>query len=336
MIFVPLPLLATVLLVLILARFIAARDMAVPQHRLFACMLGLYCIQSFLLCMRWGYEVKSAAAIIALLAPVLPALAFLAFQQLSGDQAKLRNRALITIVLNWSVYVFLTDFADPLILMTYLGFGILILRQATRGPDQLALSPIGDTRNIISAMKQTGIALIASGLTDAFIIYDFIRNDGQNTGLVITFFQSGFMIAISVSAAFGRSASNVEVEIEESPTPPSPSKEDTEIATQIKDLFAREGLHKSEELSLRKISRRLGVPDRQVSNAINRIWGVSVSQFVNQQRISEACHLLETTDDSILDISLASGFATKSNFNREFLRVTGKNPSNWRKRVEQI
>ena len=28
---------------------------------------------------------------------------------------------------------------------------------------------------------------------------------------------------------------------------------------------------------------------------------------------------------------LASGFNTKSNFNREFLRVTGKNPSDWLK-----
>ena len=32
---------------------------------------------------------------------------------------------------------------------------------------------------------------------------------------------------------------------------------------------------------------------------------------------------------SVTEAMLASGFSTKSNFNREFLRVTGRTPSTW-------
>jgi AraC-like DNA-binding protein len=34
--------------------------------------------------------------------------------------------------------------------------------------------------------------------------------------------------------------------------------------------------------------------------------------------------------DSVTVAMLGSGFNTKSNFNREFLRITGRTPSTWR------
>jgi AraC-like DNA-binding protein len=33
--------------------------------------------------------------------------------------------------------------------------------------------------------------------------------------------------------------------------------------------------------------------------------------------------------ESVTEAMFASGFSTKSNFNREFLRVTGASPSKW-------
>ncbi len=81
---------------------------------------------------------------------------------------------------------------------------------------------------------------------------------------------------------------------------------------------------------MRRLSRKLGLPDRSVSKAINKTQNMSVSQFVNQFRIKDACALLEQTDQSILQVSLAAGFLTKSNFNREFARITGQTPSQWR------
>ena len=89
-------------------------------------------------------------------------------------------------------------------------------------------------------------------------------------------------------------------------------------------------LYKDVDLNLGRIARRLGLPARQVSSAINRIHGSSVSQYVNNQRIDEARRLLTTTDEPIIRIMFDAGFLSKSNFNREFLRITGLSPKAWR------
>lgn len=58
---------------------------------------------------------------------------------------------------------------------------------------------------------------------------------------------------------------------------------------------------------------------------------MNVSQYVNQLRIGEAARRLLVGDRPITEIMHESGFTTKSNFNREFLRVYGANPSEWRR-----
>lgn len=72
------------------------------------------------------------------------------------------------------------------------------------------------------------------------------------------------------------------------------------------------------------------MPAREVSAVINRASGLNVSQYVNNRRIAEACRLLEETEHPLTTVMFDCGFATKSNFNREFRRVTGTSPSQWR------
>lgn len=331
MLFVPLPLFATLILGFVCARFVLNRDMTLRAHQLFAGLIALYAAQSLLTSLRWGYEITSAALIMAILAPVLPAVAYLAYKTLSGRQTGLQLWPLGIIGANWAVFAAAPALADPFILMTYLGFGGLLLRLYWRGVDQLTLSPINDAREILIAMGLTGGALVASGLTDVYVIYDFVKNDGGNTGLVLTFVQTAFVLIIGISAVFGRAADTPNKEVVTSELiarDVTGSDEDT--LRRLENLFVQDRLHLSEDLSLRRISRRLGVPDRQVSNAVNRIKHMSVSQFVNEHRIKEACKLLRETDDTVLGVSLAAGFATKSNFNREFSRLTGQTPSAWR------
>jgi AraC-like DNA-binding protein len=330
MLFVPLPLFATLILSFLFFRFVLSRDMNIRAHQLFACLLAFYAAQSLLTTLRWGYGLQSVAIFVALLAPVLPAFAYLAYRALAGRHTSLHLWPLAIIALNWIVFLSLPMLADPLILVTYLGFGGLLLGLCWQGAERLSLSPINDAREITIAMCLTGTALVASGLTDVYLIYDFVENGGRNAGLVVTFVQTGFVLAVGVSAIFGRSAMNAETGSATLVETPLPTDQDSDIVARLETLFTRDNLHHSEDLSLRRLSRRLGLSDRQVSNAINRTRQLSVSQFVNDFRVKDACALLRTTDKSVLDVSLSSGFATKSNFNREFLRVTGKTPSKWR------
>ncbi len=82
--------------------------------------------------------------------------------------------------------------------------------------------------------------------------------------------------------------------------------------------------------TLRAGARRLGVPAKALSAAVNRVKGENISRVVNGWRVAHAGALLRE-GASVTEAMLASGFATKSNFNREFLRVTGRAPSDWAK-----
>lgn len=58
--------------------------------------------------------------------------------------------------------------------------------------------------------------------------------------------------------------------------------------------------------------------------------GESPVGFLNTTRINQACALLLTTNDSILSIAGAVGFATISSFNRYFSQVMGVSPREYR------
>jgi AraC-like DNA-binding protein len=55
--------------------------------------------------------------------------------------------------------------------------------------------------------------------------------------------------------------------------------------------------------------------------------------FVNELRIGRACRLLVESELNVTEVALACGFANLSNFNRQFLRLKGLTPREFRKRV---
>lgn len=58
--------------------------------------------------------------------------------------------------------------------------------------------------------------------------------------------------------------------------------------------------------------------------------GTTPLDFVNSTRIDEACRLLRSTDDSILEISEKVGFHSISSFNRCFSKLMETSPRSWR------
>lgn len=331
MIFVPLTLIATLALLAALLWFARTQDLTLRAHQLFLSLIALYALQSFLITLRWGYDVPLAAQGVGLVAPVLPALAYVSYAALSGPLNVARLWPLVFVALCWLTLAVARDLADVLILSGYLAFGLALLRQGLKGADHVSLSPIGASRQVVIAMTVTGAALILSGLTDIFILYDFITKDGRHVALVAGLAQTLFVVVIGVSASFGRISGNGETDAAAIVVEERDVVEDAEIVARLEALFQNEGLHRSEDLSLRRLSRRLSLPDRRVSTAINRHRGQSVSQFVNARRVKDACQMLKDSGDTVLAISLAVGFASKSNFNREFARLMGQSPTEWRK-----
>ncbi len=103
---------------------------------------------------------------------------------------------------------------------------------------------------------------------------------------------------------------------------------DGTIMSELAALFTKEPLHLDPDLTLDRIARRLRIPAKQVSAAVNRRTGENVSRYVNRLRIDHACARL-SVGTTVAEAIYASGFNTKSNFNREFRRVMGEPPSAW-------
>jgi AraC-like DNA-binding protein len=85
------------------------------------------------------------------------------------------------------------------------------------------------------------------------------------------------------------------------------------------------------DLTLSKLSRKLGIPAKQISIAVNLVHRKNISKLINEYRIEHAKQELTHTDNTITQVFMNSGFQTKSNFNREFSRVTNMTPSEYRK-----
>ena len=104
---------------------------------------------------------------------------------------------------------------------------------------------------------------------------------------------------------------------------------DSEIVARLNALLTDQELYLDPDLTLRRLSRRLGVPVKHLSAAINRVTHGNVSRYVNRFRIERACERLRAGETVAVAMD-SSGFSTRSNFNREFRRITGRSPSEWR------
>lgn len=111
---------------------------------------------------------------------------------------------------------------------------------------------------------------------------------------------------------------------------------DSDLVTLCEKLEARlteQQLFLNSDLTLDLLARKWVIPARQISRAVNAVRGCNVSQWINSFRIHYAQHLLLTTAAPVTSIMLEAGFATKSNFNREFVRISGVSPTEFRRAV---
>ena len=105
------------------------------------------------------------------------------------------------------------------------------------------------------------------------------------------------------------------------------------IFIQWEELVVKKALYLSESgITISRAAKQLGIPTRQLSQAINTIYGASFSHYLNEKRVELAKNLLQqNVQMPITEIYLAAGFSTKSHFHREFSRSTGVTPSEFKK-----
>lgn len=334
---VPLPFVVTLLLVIQLA--VLVRRHGWRSQPILVAFLAVLILQTVVTGLRWSTGWTPARFIQPVVAAVIPALCFALVQDLLGREQSLRRICLVAAVQAAGLAALVAFWREPLdlvLLALFTGYGGWILMAAAAGPDGLVAVRLGDARRTHRAVVALGGFLIASALLDVLVTAGLVLgNESLARGAVGVFnlVTLGALAVASVMLAEGKPEATPP-SVAEPPAPDDgPSEIDRQILARLEALMAERHLHRDPDLTLDRIARRLGLPARQVSGAINRALGLNMSQYVNGHRVEEAKRLLATSDQPVTEIQLAAGFQTKSNFNREFRRLAGCSPSEWREKA---
>ncbi|WP_336168053.1 helix-turn-helix domain-containing protein [Ensifer sp. MJa1] len=284
--------------------------------------------------LRWGYEIEQFRFVLPILASCVPPLVLASFHRLiGGDEREFASARWLHAVppLFIAALVMLRQGPiDALLISQYVGYALILMNLARPGVDALDEARFEGAQAAHRALIIAAVSLCLSALFDLAIVLDFEWAKGENIGIMVSNANLLGLLFIGLTALIADRARALPAAAAIVDQAPSSASQDREILDRIDDLLVGQKLAHDENLTLSRLARRARLPARQISGAVNRIAGKNVSQYINDFRIAEACRLLRETDMTVTSAMLESGFQTKSNFHREFRRVTGLSPVAWR------
>ena len=290
-------------------------------------LLAVCAIQGVIISLAQHYRVPGFLVVQAMTATLVPPVAWVAFQATAvrhfqwGDLVHLAGP--LGALLCLAVAPPMLDFVIPSL---FLGYGVAILIKGLAGPDALPRMRLeaGDLPGRI--WQIIGGALMLSALSDVMIVGVQIAGAAYLQPWIISIYSSLMLLVVGGLSLSG-ALENAPAEEDETPEQ-SITEEDVQIVAKLDGLMQQQKLYLNPDLTLSQLSRRVLVPVKQLSGAINRVTGDNVSRYINAARIKAAQEALKD-GQNVTNAMLTAGFNTKSNFNREFLRVTGHSPSAW-------
>ncbi|MGO4670191.1 helix-turn-helix domain-containing protein [Bosea sp. 2RAB26] len=342
---IPLPFVVALLLTILLIRvFLQDRTLLKPV----TLFIGTCILLVVTVGLRWTIDAPWVRFLQPVMAALLPPIAWLCFARLRQPPA-LRSwphvLAPVAILILSCLWQRWQAPIDLILALLFFGYGAALVRHGHAGPDQFESVRLSDAQGARRAVSVIGLLLICSGIIDLLIAADFGSHQGSHAAVIVAVGNLLLLPVIAYAiAVIGRSVPDDEpldrsgrartVEPEHQPNEAasaSPTEEDVGIMAMVETAMRQKTIYRDPDLTLNRLARRLGLPSRSVSNAINRTLGRNVPQLVNEYRVREAMRLLGETDLPVTGVMFECGFQTKSNFNREFARVTGTTPSEYRR-----
>ena len=324
MIALPLP-----LIVAFVIAFLLVRDrLRGGPWQVFHSLLLFCLLQSGGIALLHHYGVSLLARILPVTACLIPPLAWLAFREALFEQV-LAGRLLVHLAapalaaLCLVAAPWMLDLVVPAVFLAY-GSAILL---ALRRTSDLPLARLEAGPLPARIWQALAFALLFSALGDAVIAAAFAMGRPDWHGVIVSVTASLSLLLVALLSLERTGVARPEPQDDPDPAPAG-TADDAALVARLEALLRDQPLYLEADLTLARLARRLGVPAKSLSAAINRATGDNVSRLVNGFRIRHACTLL---DDglSVTETIYAAGFNTKSNFNREFQRVTGTTPSAW-------
>ncbi len=115
--------------------------------------------------------------------------------------------------------------------------------------------------------------------------------------------------------------------------PEGPSSGSRHRSDLLRVLEAFEEEESLEDCSLERFAERLSLSPRHASRLFRQELGCTFSDYMLKLRIDRAKKLLLSTDQSVTDIAMLTGWGSLSHFNATFRRRVGATPSEFRSRA---
>ena len=91
-----------------------------------------------------------------------------------------------------------------------------------------------------------------------------------------------------------------------------------------------------EQIDLKRLAGLISMAEGSLCRFFRMNMGMTVFEYLNQLKIELACKLLMDNDLSIFEICLDSGFNNLSHFNKQFKKINGVPPSEYRNRFKGL
>lgn len=316
---------------------------SVPRRGVLAAVCGIFGLQAFLLVLHLLAPSALPSWLRSVASVNIPPLVYLGFlisspkragNLLPVDAFHLAPAAgvLLTVmlfdggaVLDWGM------------VLVEAGYGVALLSVDRAGNSQRRGLLLGSAA-ILGGMAVIDTVIVFEMVNGGQLIYSWGLRTGIGLMLIITF--GMFVVAWRDPEWF----SQVGVHASNRPSLPPPpeashsnefvSQEAEVICKQLELILSTERAYAEFGLSLADVAKRLGVPVRKVSLAVNQVHKKGFRTLVNDFKVAEAARLLSEpsmSNQSITDVMFEAGFQTKSNFNKEFIDRVGFAPGDYRK-----
>lgn len=91
--------------------------------------------------------------------------------------------------------------------------------------------------------------------------------------------------------------------------------------------------HFREKFVLDDVARYAGMTPAALCRSFKAGTGMTMADCLNGIRVEHACRLLAHSEITVSQAAYEAGFNNMSHFNRQFLRITGQTPSDYRKHI---
>ncbi|MEQ9425339.1 MAG: helix-turn-helix domain-containing protein [Cyclobacteriaceae bacterium] len=281
--------------------------------------------------------------------PLIPVIALLYLKKLNGEKLSRRHAVHLTPFLIQFLYwlpnnlnhlfyelppSIFEQFYSPLIINTVSGihiiifliYGLLIQKHVGRTPTQKAnLQWIKKFQNAYSM-----IAIIFALGTMILWFYE--------TDLVRYIFISSLAIYILIVSYYGYMNSSIIFNVSDPEKPKYfhstiSEQQSAALYNNLCALFNDQKPYLEHDLKLTDVASKLKTSPHHVSRAINENSGQNFFEFINNHRIEESKRILADAGKShykMIAVALDSGFSNKVSFYKNFKKITGQLPIEYR------